>query len=187
MLFLYTWVIVVIFMVIIWSYFQDVSIFGLLIIIVSCIISDLTHRNLHTVFVLYMRIFTFFFFSSPITKFLYICSCFLFLYLIIFLIFLSLCASLVYSGNAIQVCPTYSWCDFSTKLPLFWKTSFLSSDVSTDLYYVLFTMFTSKPSSLLPCLAFSAYCLFTEASYFIPIWEWETSPEMSSCIQMILF
>ena len=48
-------------MVIIWSYFQDVSIFGLLIIIVSCIISDLTHRNLHTVFVLYMRIFTFFF------------------------------------------------------------------------------------------------------------------------------
>lgn len=58
--------------------------------------------------------------------------------------------------------------------------------ISTDLYYVLFTMFTSKSSSLLPCLAFSAYCLFREASYFIPIWEWE-SPDMSSCIQMILF
>ena len=59
MLFLYTWVTVVIFMVIIWSYFQDVSIFGLLII--SFLYhSDLTHRNLHTVFVLYMRIFTFF-------------------------------------------------------------------------------------------------------------------------------
>lgn len=36
---------------------------------------------------------------------------------------------LIYSGNAIQVCPTYYSFDFSTKLPLFyWKTSFLSSD-----------------------------------------------------------
>ena len=186
MLFLYTWVTVVIFMVIIWSYFQDVSIFGLLIIIVSCIIV-IWHIEICIQFLFYIWEFLLFFFSSPIKKFLYIGSCFLFLYLIIVLIFLSQCASLVYSGNAIQVCPTYSWFDFSTKLPLFWKTSFLSSDVSTDLYYVLFTMFTSKPSSLLSCLAFSEYCVFTEASYFIPIWERETSPEMSSCIQMILF
>ena len=176
-------------MVIIWSYFQEVSIFGLLIIIVSCIIV-IWHIKICIQFLFYIwefLLFFFFFFSYPITKFLYIGSCFLFLQLIIFLIFLSLCASLVYSGNAIQVCPIYHRLGFSIKLPLFyWKTSFLSSGVYTDLYYVLFTMFTSKPSSLLPGLAFSAYCLFTEVNYFIPIWEWE-SPEMSSCIQIILF
>lgn len=127
MWFLYTWVIVSVVMVIIWSYFQDVSIFGLWIIMVSRIIV-IWHKSAYSFCFTYENIY-FFFFSFPITKFLYIDSYFLFLYLIIFLIFLSFCASLIYSGNAIQVCPTYYWFDFSTKLPLFyWKTSFLSSD-----------------------------------------------------------
>lgn len=142
MWFLYTWVIVSVVMVIICR-ISRMSLFLASELLWFLRYSDLTQICIQFFVFIIMRIFTFFFFFSfPITKFLYIDSYFLFLYLIIFLIFLSfLCFSLIYSGNAIQVCPTYYWFDFSTKLlSSTERLVFSVLIISTDLYYVLFTM-----------------------------------------------
>ena len=123
------------------------SIFGLLIIIVDWIVVAWITVIWYTViciqFLFYiwerfkpsmLWIFTFFW-VLLLQIFLHIGS-FPILISHFFLICLSLWTSFLYSGNAIQVCPTYYWFDFSTKLPLFYpKTNFLSSSFSIDLYY----------------------------------------------------
>lgn len=186
MWFLYTWVIVSVVMVIIWSYFQDVSIFGLWIIMVSRIIV-IWHKSAYSFCFTYENIYFFFFLVFLLQNFYilipisYSYTSLSFSYFYPFVLLLYILGMLFKSVLHI--------------IDLIFPQNYLSSTerlvfsvliISTDLYYVLFTMLTSKSSSLLPCLAFSAYCLFREASYFIPIWEWE-SPDMSSCIQMILF